>query len=48
MSALKSMAKASGYKTATESANENSFISDTGTSLRISNKSGVIEIKGSR
>lgn len=48
MSALKSMAKASGYKTASESANENSFISDTGTSLRISNKSGVIEIKGSR
>jgi len=48
MAVLASMAKASGYKTATETANELTFISDMGTSLRISNKSGVIEIKGRR
>lgn len=48
MSVLSSMAKTSGYRTISESANELTFSSDAGTSLRISSKSGAIEVKGSR
>lgn len=45
---LVSMAKASGFKTLTESAKEYNLISESGTNLTIRNKSGAVEIKGNR